>query len=133
MGDWFGRRIAIMIGALIFCLGGALQTAGQNLSFFYSGRAIGGVGVGILVMIVPMYQAEIAHPSIRGRVTGLQQLMLGIGAVVASKLCLTAIYIFKPNSLQHGLFMVPIYTIPRANSGASLSVFKLSPLQSLLS
>ena len=75
-----------MVGAIIFCLGGALQAAGQNLSFFYAGRAIGGVGVGILVMIVPMYQAEIAHPSIRGRVTGLQQLMLGIGAVFASEL-----------------------------------------------
>jgi MFS family permease len=46
---------------------------------------VGGLGVGFLVMIVPMYQAEISHPSIRGRVTGLQQFMLGIGAVVASK------------------------------------------------
>ncbi|KAH7409318.1 general substrate transporter [Cadophora sp. MPI-SDFR-AT-0126] len=84
LGDWFGRRIAIIFGAVIFCLGGALQTAGQNLSFFYAGRAVAGVGVGVLVMIVPMYQAEIAHPSIRGRVTGLQQLMLGIGAVFAT-------------------------------------------------
>lgn len=86
IGDWLGRRIAIIIGAVIFCIGGALQTAGKNLSFFYAGRAVGGLGVGILVMIVPMYQAEIAHPSIRGRVTGLQQLMLGIGSVFASEL-----------------------------------------------
>lgn len=77
-----------MIGAIIFCLGGALQAAGQNLHFFYAGRAIAGFGVGFLVMIVPMYQAEISHPSIRGRVTGLQQFMLGIGAVFASK-CFT--------------------------------------------
>ena len=35
-------------------------------------------------MIVPLYQAELAHPSIRGRVTSLQQFMLGIGAFVAS-------------------------------------------------
>lgn len=76
-----------MIGAIIFCLGGALQTAGSNISYFYAGRAVGGLGVGILVMIVPMYQAEIAHPSIRGRVTGLQQLMLGIGAAIASTFC----------------------------------------------
>ena len=85
LGDWRGRRIAIVVGAAIFCLGGALQAAGQNLNFFYAGRAVGGLGVGILIMIVPMYQAEIAHPSIRGRITGLQQLMLGIGAVVSSK------------------------------------------------
>lgn len=85
VGDWLGRRLAIMIGATIFCLGGALQAAGQHLNFFYAGRAVGGFGVGFLVMIVPMYQAEISHPSIRGRVTGLQQFMLGIGAVFASR------------------------------------------------
>lgn len=85
MGDLLGRRLAIMVGAFVFCIGGALQAAGQNLSYFYAGRAVAGLGVGVLVMIVPMYQAEIAHPSIRGRITGLQQLMLGIGALFASK------------------------------------------------
>lgn len=30
-----------------------------------------------------VYQSEISHPSIRGRVTGLQQFMLGIGALLA--------------------------------------------------
>lgn len=55
-----------MVGAVISCLGGALQAAGQTLAFFYAGRAVAGFGVGILVMVVPMYQAEIAHPSIRG-------------------------------------------------------------------
>lgn len=30
-------------------------------------------------MIVPLYQAEICHPDIRGRVTTLQQFMLGVG------------------------------------------------------
>jgi hypothetical protein len=42
------------------------------------------ISVGFLVMIVPMYQAELCHPSIRGMVTTLQQFMLGIGALIAS-------------------------------------------------
>lgn len=83
--DRVGRRIAIIIGAVCFILGGILQAVAQNIAYLYSGRAIAGFGVGFLVMIVPLYQAEISHPSIRGRVTGLQQLMLGIGAVVASR------------------------------------------------
>lgn len=82
--DLLGRRLTILIGALIFCLGGALQTAAQNLEYLYAGRVIAGAGVGFLVMIIPLYQAEIAHPSIRGMVTALQQFMLGIGALVAS-------------------------------------------------
>lgn len=40
--------------------------------------------VGFLVMIVPLYQAELVHPSIRGRVTALQQFMLGVGALAAA-------------------------------------------------
>lgn len=84
MGDYLGRRWTILIGALVFCLGGALQTGAQALSYLYSGRAIAGLGVGVLCMIVPLYQAELAHPSIRGRVTALQQFMLGIGALAAA-------------------------------------------------
>ena len=83
--DWIGRRLAIIIGALTFILGGLLQAAAQNIAFLYAGRLIGGFGVGFMIMIVPLYQAEIAHPSIRGRVTALQQFMLGIGSVTASK------------------------------------------------
>jgi MFS family permease len=48
-----------------------------------AGRWLAGVGVGFLVMIIPLYQSEIAHPSIRGTITSLQQFMLGIGAFVA--------------------------------------------------
>jgi len=81
--DYFGRRWTITVGCLLFCLGGALQTGAQNLSFLWGGRFIAGLGVGFLVMVIPLYQAEIAHPSIRGRITALQQFMLGIGALVA--------------------------------------------------
>ncbi|PPJ53828.1 hypothetical protein CBER1_03233 [Cercospora berteroae] len=82
-GDYFGRRLTIMIGSIVFILGSALQTGAQNLGFIYSGRAIAGIGVGFLVMIVPLYQAEISHPTTRGRLTGLQQFMIGNGAIVA--------------------------------------------------
>jgi MFS family permease len=58
MGDILGRRMTILIGAIVFCLGGALQTGAQALSYLYSGRAIAGLGVGILVMIIPLYQGR---------------------------------------------------------------------------
>ncbi|RVD88243.1 uncharacterized protein DFL_002435 [Arthrobotrys flagrans] len=84
LSDWYGRRITISIATVIFLLGACLQTAAQSLAYLWSGRAITGAGVGILVMIVPLYQAELAHPSIRGRITALQQFMLGIGALIAT-------------------------------------------------
>lgn len=84
-GDYFGRRMTILIGAVIFCVGGGIQTGAQAVSYFYAGRAVAGLGVGFMVMIIPPYQAEISHPSIRGRVTGLQQFLLAIGAAVAGE------------------------------------------------
>ena len=84
MGDMLGRRKTILSGAIVFCLGGALQTGAQSLAYLYSGRAIAGLGVGILVMIIPVYQGELAHPDIRGRITALQQFMLGVGALAAA-------------------------------------------------
>lgn len=38
IGDWLGRRKTILIGAVIFLLGGGLQTGAQSLSFLYAGR-----------------------------------------------------------------------------------------------
>ncbi|KAI9761954.1 MAG: hypothetical protein M4579_000737 [Chaenotheca gracillima] len=111
-GDRLGRRLTILFGALIFCLGGAIQTAAQSLGYLYGGRFVAGLGVGVLVMIVPLYQAELAHPSIRGRITSLQQFMLGVGSLVASWVSYgTYVDIANDNSQQWrvplGLQIVP--------------------------
>jgi sugar porter (SP) family MFS transporter len=79
-----GRRKTIQLGALIYMLGGALQTGARNIDMMWAGRFFAGFGVGIMADLAPLYQAEIAHPSIRGRLTTLQQFMLGIGAFSAS-------------------------------------------------
>ncbi|QMW45537.1 hypothetical protein G4B11_008992 [Aspergillus flavus] len=82
--DYFGRRATILAGGLIFCLGGALQAGAQNYAYILGGRFIAGMSIGVLTMIIPIYQAELVHPDIRGLVTGLQQFMLGIGGVCGS-------------------------------------------------
>lgn len=100
LGDKFGRRMTILIGALIFCLGGALQTGAQALSYLYSGRAIAGLGVGVLCMIIPVYQGELAHPDIRGRITALQQFMLGVGALAAAWISYGKLSFLLPKYLE---------------------------------
>lgn len=116
IGDRLGRKWTILMGSVIFCLGGGLQTGAQGLGYLYSGRLLAGVGyayktlcfvykesltnhcysVGFLVMIIPLYQAELCHPSIRGRVTTLQQFMLGIGALIASTTSWGMFFSFEP-------------------------------------
>lgn len=43
-GDYLGRRKTISLGALLFCLGGALQTGARTLPYLYSGRFFAGFG-----------------------------------------------------------------------------------------
>lgn len=126
-GDKLGRRMTIMIGAIIFCVGGGLQAGGQNLGYFYSGRALAGLGVGFMTMIIPLYQAEISHPSIRGRVTSLQQFMLAIGSAVAVWICYgTTSRLADTNTDQ---FRIPlgIQIIPAGILAALIMLFPESP------
>lgn len=66
-----GRRWTITIGSIIFIIGGVLQTAAPEISYLMAGRFLAGLGVGFLTMIIPLYQAEIAHPSIRGKLNAM--------------------------------------------------------------
>ncbi|RFU30676.1 hypothetical protein B7463_g5661, partial [Scytalidium lignicola] len=82
--DPLGRRGTLLLGSALFLVGGILQTAAETVSMLYVGRLFAGFGIGILVEIVPQFQAEISHANIRGIVTSLQQTMLGIGSLAAN-------------------------------------------------
>lgn len=41
--DYFGRRATILVGGLIFCLGGAMQTGATTYGIILAGRFIAGV------------------------------------------------------------------------------------------
>ena len=43
-GDKFGRKLTILIGAVIFLLGGGLQTGASHINYMYAGRCLAGVG-----------------------------------------------------------------------------------------
>ncbi|KAI9149107.1 MFS sugar transporter [Paramyrothecium foliicola] len=127
IGDRLGRKITILIGAIIFCIGGALQTAATNINFLYSGRCLAGVGVGFLTMIVPLYQAELCHPDIRGRVTSLQQFMLGIGALAAAWISWGTFVGFSDDNALQWRLSLAIQIIPGAILGLLILLFPESP------
>lgn len=84
ISDRVGRKYTISIACVIFIFGGCLQAGCTKLGMLLGGRFIAGIAVGILLMIIPIFQAELCHPSIRGTVTALQQFFLGIGALCSS-------------------------------------------------
>jgi len=82
--DRFGRKRTIQIGAAIATVGGVLQCSAANLAMILVGRIVAGWAVGLMSMSVPVYQAECAHPSIRGMIVGLTQQGIGIGFIVST-------------------------------------------------
>jgi sugar porter (SP) family MFS transporter len=126
-GDILGRRLTILIGAVIFCVGGAVQTGAQNIPGLYVGRLFAGLGVGFLTMMIPLYQSELAHPSIRGRITALQQFMLGVGALVASWVGYGTFIGFPNTSSKQWRIPLGIQIIPAAVLGALILLFPESP------
>ncbi|EME89014.1 uncharacterized protein MYCFIDRAFT_55519 [Pseudocercospora fijiensis CIRAD86] len=126
-GDYLGRKKTILLGALVFILGGALQTGAQSLAYLYAGRLIAGAGVGVLVMIIPLYQAELAHPDIRGRVTALQQFMLGVGALVASWVSYATYTYIPASSSNQWRVSLGIQIVPAGFLAMLIMLFPESP------
>lgn len=82
--DRFGRKGTVQIGAFIAVVGAVLQCAAVNLAMILVGRIIAGWAVGLMSMSIPVYQAECAHPKMRGLIVGLTQQMIGIGFIVST-------------------------------------------------
>lgn len=60
LADTYGRRLTLRSGAFVFTIGGAVQTFCNGYGTMVVGRIISGFGVGMLSMIVPIYQSEIS-------------------------------------------------------------------------
>lgn len=91
------------------------------------GRFFAGLGVGFLTMMIPLYQSELAHPSIRGRITALQQFMLGVGALVASWVGYGTFIAYPQTSSKQWRIPLGIQIIPAAILGALILLFPESP------
>jgi MFS family permease len=81
--DRIGRKASIMTAVVVFLLGSSLQAAASTDAVLFAGRAVAGVAVGMLTMVVPMYMSEIALPEIRGTLVVTQQLSVTLGILVS--------------------------------------------------
>lgn len=82
LSDMFGRKKAIMIGAVIWWIGSTIICASQNVGMLVVGRVINGFCVGICSAQVPVYISELAPPSKRGRLVGAQQWAITWGIMI---------------------------------------------------
>ncbi|TVY94267.1 MFS glucose transporter [Lachnellula willkommii] len=83
LADRISRKYSMLVAVIVFTLGTGLQTGAQNPAMLFAGRVIGGIGIGMFSMVIPLYQAEIAPPELRGSLVSLQQLSITIGTCIA--------------------------------------------------
>ncbi|XP_071083310.1 proton myo-inositol cotransporter-like [Haliotis cracherodii] len=106
--DFLGRKKTIMLASFVFSIGAVVMGAARGKEVLLVGRIIVGMGIGFASMTVPVYVAEAAPPTIRGRLVTLNQLFITIGIVV-SALVAGAFSFLKPEGWRYmlGLAGVP--------------------------
>jgi len=79
----YGRRSLLISVALFFAISCAGMALAKTQTFFISFRVIGGLAVGAVSVLSPMYVAEVAPPKIRGTLITIYQLAITLGILVS--------------------------------------------------
>lgn len=83
LADRIGRRPLLLISALIFLVSAYATGAFNTFTLFLTARFVGGIAIGLASGLSPMYIAEVAPGSIRGRLVSLNQLTIVLGILGA--------------------------------------------------
>lgn len=83
LSDKLGRKLVLKYCALIFTVSAVGSALASGFTSFLLFRMLGGLGVGASLIVAPMYIAEIAPASKRGRLVSFNQLNIVLGITIA--------------------------------------------------
>jgi MFS transporter, SP family, galactose:H+ symporter len=83
LADIFGRRLMLLVTALIFVVGALICAGAPSVGVLVIGRLIVGLGIGFATSTVPIYISEVSPPQARGWQVSLFQLAITIGILAA--------------------------------------------------
>jgi len=83
LSDKFGRKRLLMLAAFLFAVTSIGNALANNFTVFVAWRICGGVAIGLASGLSPLYIAEVAPASMRGRLVSLNQLTIVIGILLA--------------------------------------------------
>jgi len=102
-GDRVGRRMSLIMAIAIFSFGVVLQTIAMHIPILITGRFSAGLGVGIISVLVPLYQSEMAPKWIRGTLVCAYQFAITMGLLIA------AIVNINTSNINHAnAFRIPL-------------------------
>ncbi|OOG19911.1 MFS transporter [Sphingobacterium sp. CZ-UAM] len=106
--DKYGRKQAFIVASLLFLLSAIGCGLSPNYILLILSRGIGGLGVGIASIVVPLYLAEISPSKFRGRSVTCYQLAITFGILIAyiSNYFILQLQSLPQTELWRGMFLV---------------------------
>ncbi|MFC4213560.1 sugar porter family MFS transporter [Pedobacter petrophilus] len=106
--DKYGRRPGLMLAASIFFISSLAMAFSHNRDLFVFARFVAGIGVGMASMLSPIYIAEVAPASTRGRMVAINQLTIVIGILITNLVN----YALRNNGPDAWRWMVGLGAVP---------------------
>jgi SP family myo-inositol transporter-like MFS transporter 13 len=75
--------LLVALASIVFTIGAIVMGLAPSYSILIVGRLIIGVGIGLASLSTPIYIAEVAKPSLRGQLVGLNSLFIPFGQFVS--------------------------------------------------
>jgi sugar porter (SP) family MFS transporter len=83
LADRYGRKKLLIFVAVLFAVTSIGTALAPSFTAFITIRFLGGLAVGGVSLLSPMYVAEVAPASIRGRLGTLYQMSIAVGVVIS--------------------------------------------------
>lgn len=83
LSDFLGRKKTLIISAVLFSVSAIGCCVCHGFADLVAYRIIGGLGIGIVSIVSPMYISEISPAKIRGTLVALYQLAVTLGLLLA--------------------------------------------------
>lgn len=83
LSDYLGRKLTMLISAALFSISAIGCAVCLDFNALVAFRIIGGVGIGIVSIVSPIYISEVSPAKIRGTLVSLYQLAVTVGFLLA--------------------------------------------------
>jgi sugar porter (SP) family MFS transporter len=83
ISDAIGRKKTMLLAGLLFFVSSIGTALPETIGQFSAFRMLAGLGIGIAMVISPVYLAEIAPRGIRGRLVTFNQIIIVSGSIIA--------------------------------------------------
>lgn len=122
--DSIGRKWTMALAALVFQAGAAVMAVAPSFEVLMIGRTLAGIGIGLGVMIAPVYIAEISPTVARGFFTSFPEIFINLGILLGY----VSNYAFSGLSVHISWrIMLAVGILPSVFIGFALCVIPESP------